>query len=88
MIQTKREKIEVIVYEKDGEQFLGFKRVSYGKISTPKELREYRLEGRLTSPVGTIVEIKEFMKKCGNDFRGVVLTELDGSQEFIKIEKL
>ena len=32
-------------------------RVSYGKKTTPKEDREYRLEGR--GPVGTVKEFKE-----------------------------
>lgn len=32
-------------------------RVEYGKKSTPKHLREYRIDGR--GPVGTLAEYKE-----------------------------
>jgi len=39
-------------------------RVSFGKKNTPKEDREYRIEGR--GPVGTMKEYKKFLP--GEDF--------------------
>lgn len=67
--------METVVYEAGGKKYLGFVRVSYGKKDTPVEKREYKLEGVLTSPVGTRKEIKEFVKEVHNSFDGVALIE-------------
>ena len=63
-------------------RFLGFVRVPYGKRGTPEEKREYRLEGVLTSPVGTRKEIKDFIEKLKDDFDGIVLIDrIDGDPD-------
>ena len=57
-------------------------RVPYGKKSTPKKDREYKLQGG-NSPVGTIQEWKQFGKKSGVD--KLHINEMDGSDFYVNI---
>lgn len=82
---------EVVVYELGTKKYVGFKRVSYGKKDTPRELREYRLENVPVSPVGTRKEIKKFMEDKLKEFDGVVLNDAtDGvmAHKFVLTENL
>lgn len=59
-------------------------RVSYGKKSTPKKDREYKMQLYSGSPVGTIKEWKKFGKKSGVD--KLHINESDGSHFYVDID--
>ena len=59
---------------------LSIARVSFGSDSTSKELWEYKINGFLGSPVGTIKEWKAFAKAHG--YLGLRIIEKDGSLGF------
>ena len=48
-----------MIYQKF-KNYIVFHRVSYGKHTATVELREYRVNGRMLSPVGTKKEIEEW----------------------------
>jgi len=81
----------MIVYASKGKRYIGFKRVNYGKATTPVDKREYRLEGIPSSPVGMRQEIKEFMLKRLPQYDGVALIDnisSNGELEIVDIKDL
>ena len=63
-----------------GVKTIALSRVPYGKESTPKNKREYRMFTPLgSSPVGTIKEWKDFAKK--SDIKRFVINDIDGTFE-------
>ena len=66
-----------------GIKVLPLQRVPYGKKSTPKSKREYKIQ-HYSSPVGTIKEWKEFAKK--QDVKRIHVNESDGSDFYVDLK--
>lgn len=66
-----------------GVKVLPLQRVPYGKKSTPKSKREYKIQ-HYGSPVGTIKEWKEFAKK--NNLDRIHVNENDGSHYYVDLD--
>jgi hypothetical protein len=76
--KIKQKKIQV--RELTGIDFLPLYRVPYGKEDTPKELREYKVEGLTDCPVGTLKEWEIYARKVKK--KGLRFKEKDGSVGF------
>ena len=66
-----------------GIKVLPLQRVSYGKKSTSKSKREYKIQ-HYGSPVGTIKEWKEFAKKQG--VKRIHVNETDGDDYYVDLK--
>lgn len=71
---------KIKVRELTGTDFLPLYRVPYGKEDTPKELREYKIEGLEDCPVGNLKEWEIYAKKVKK--QGLRFKEKDGSVGF------
>ena len=73
-----------IIIERNNKKYIVFNRVNYGKVDTPMDEREYRLTNIKDSPVGTVKEIKNWIKDKGYD--GFILNdEINKSIRIIEI---